>query len=86
MAGPLNGFLRGYYDTRTGPKRSAESYRRIVSDMEREPSGVLFFSDVAEELDAARDAGLATVLVRRGGGDAPASHPVITHFGEVQLI
>jgi enolase-phosphatase E1 len=86
VAGPLDDFLRGYYDTRTGPKRSAESYRRIVSDMKREPSGVLFFSDTVEELDAARDAGLATVLVRRGGGDARASYPVITHFGEVRLI
>ena len=85
VAGPLDGYLRGYYDTRTGPKRSAESYRRIVIDMDREPSGVLFFSDIVEELDAARDAGLATVLVRRGGGDAPASHPVITHFAEVRL-
>lgn len=87
VAGPLDGYIRGYYDTRTGPKRSAESYRRIVNDMGREPSGVLFFSDVVEELDAAREAGLATVLVRRAEGPAPAaSHPVITHFGEVRLI
>ena len=86
VAGPLGGYIRGHYDTRTGPKRSAESYRRIVNDMGREPSGLLFFSDLVEELDAARDAGLATVLVRRADGDAPASHPVITHFGEVRLI
>jgi enolase-phosphatase E1 len=101
VVGPLNGYIRGYYDTRTGPKRSAESYRRIVKDMGREPAGVLFFSDIVEELDAARAAGLATVLVRRADGRAPASaalpespvsapspasHPVISHFGEVRLI
>ena len=86
VVGPLDGYIRGYYDTRTGPKRSAESYRRIASDMVREPSGVLFFSDVVEELDAASAAGLATVLVRRAPVQAPASHPVITHFGEVRLI
>jgi enolase-phosphatase E1 len=86
VVGPLDGYIRGYYDTRTGSKRSAESYRRIVSDMGRDPPGLLFFSDVVEELDAARDAGLATVLVRRANGQAPASHPVITHFGEVRLI
>ncbi len=86
VVGPLDGYIRGYYDTRTGPKRSAESYRRIVSDMGRDPPGVLFFSDIVEELDAAREAGLATVLVRRAEAQAPASHPVITHLGEVRLI
>jgi enolase-phosphatase E1 len=83
--GPLDRYLRGYYDTRTGAKRSAESYRRIANDMQREPGAILFFSDVAEELDAARAAGMATVLVRRGAGSAPASHPVIRTFDEVRL-
>jgi len=86
VLGPLDRYIRGYYDTRIGPKRSAESYRRIASDMGREPAGVLFFSDIVEELDAAREAGLATVLVRRTEGQAPASHPVIAQFGEVRLI
>ena len=86
VAGPLDGYIRGYYDTRTGPKRSPESYRRIVRDMGRDPPGVLFFSDTVEELEAAREAELATVLVRRAEGPAPASQPVITHFGEVRLI
>jgi enolase-phosphatase E1 len=71
VAGPLDGYIRGHYDTRTGPKRSAESYRRIVNDMGREPAGVLFFSDVVEELAAARAAGLTTVLVRRADDAAP---------------
>ncbi len=86
VAGPLDRYIQGHYDTRTGPKRSAESYRRIVSDMGRDPAGVLFFSDIVEELAAAREAGLATVLVRRAEGSAPAWEPVITHFGEVRLI
>jgi enolase-phosphatase E1 len=100
VAGQLEGYLRGHYDTRIGGKRASESYRRIVSDMGREASGVLFFSDVVEELDAAREAGLATVLVRRAdeqtppAGPArtraspasPSSHPVINQFAEVRLI
>jgi enolase-phosphatase E1 len=85
-AGPLDGYIRGHYDTRVGPKRSAESYRRIVSEMHREPAGVLFLSDTVEELAAAREAGLSTVLVRRTAGPAPAPQPVIAHFGEVCLI
>ncbi|HEY7569192.1 MAG TPA: acireductone synthase [Gemmatimonadaceae bacterium] len=85
-AGPLDGYIRGHYDTRVGPKRSGESYRRIVGDMRREPPDVLFFSDTVEEVAAAGEAGLATVLVRRTAGPAPASQPVIAHFGEVRLI
>jgi enolase-phosphatase E1 len=86
VAGPLDRYIRGHYDTRVGPKRSAESYRRIVSDMKRDPGEVLFFSDIAEELSAAREAGLATVLVQRDGASRAATQPAITHFGEVRLI
>ena len=87
VAGALSGYLNGHYDTRVGPKRSAESYRRIVKDMNRKPDDVLFFSDIVEELAAAREAGLATVLVRRTDDDRAANwQPVISHFGEVRLI
>jgi enolase-phosphatase E1 len=86
VAGPLDGYIRGYYDTHIGPKRSAESYRRIASDSGRNAAEILFFSDVVEELAAAREAGLATVLVQRGDGRAAAWQPTITHFGEVRLI
>lgn len=85
-AGALDRYLRGYYDTRVGRKRSADSYRRIVADMQRQAAGVLFCSDTREELDAAREAGLATVLVRRGAGAPGGAHPVITQLGEVRLI
>ena len=33
-AGDLLACFRGHYDTTTGPKREAESYRRIAADME----------------------------------------------------
>ncbi len=97
-AGSLSEYLRGYYDTRVGPKRSSDSYRRIVTDMAMDAGAVLFFSDTPEELDAARAAGLATALVQRGehppqarsasntaASSAGARHPTITHFGEVRL-
>jgi enolase-phosphatase E1 len=86
VAGPLDGYIRGHYDTHVGPKRSEESYRRITNDMGRNPADVLFFSDIVAELAAAREAGLATVLVRRTDSPAAAWQPVITHFGEVRLI
>ena len=85
-AGDLLGLFRGHYDTTTGPKRDAESYRRIAADMKLPPSAILFLSDVKQELDAAAAAGMRTGLVVRPG-NAPVTaghgHPVVTDFGQV---
>jgi enolase-phosphatase E1 len=85
-AGDLTPCLRGHYDTTTGPKREAESYRRIAADMGLEPRQVLFVSDVGAELDAARTAGMATALaVRPGNRDAGGvfDHPAVASFAEI---
>ncbi len=66
-AGDLSRYLRGHYDTTTGPKREASSYTRIAADMGLEPRQILFLSDVGAELDAARQAGMATALAVRPG-------------------
>jgi enolase-phosphatase E1 len=68
--GDLTRWIRAYFDTTVGPKRSAESYRRIASALGCAPSRVLFISDVAAELDAAREAGCETRLCVR---DVPAT-------------
>jgi enolase-phosphatase E1 len=65
--GDLTRFLVGYFDTTTGPKRVAESYRKIAAEIGGKPEGVLFLSDIVEELDAARDAGMQTGLMLRPG-------------------
>jgi enolase-phosphatase E1 len=78
IAGNLLGQFRGHYDTTTGPKKEAESYRKIAADMQLRPAEVLFASDVVAELDAARAAGMQTVLVVRPG-NAPQSQPVSSH-------
>jgi enolase-phosphatase E1 len=57
--------LSGHYDTEIGGKREPESYRRIAARIGCAPQHILFLSDVVEELDAARAAGLGTVLVDR---------------------
>jgi len=83
-AGDLTPFLRAYFDTTTGAKAEAESYRKIARALGREPPAVLFLSDVAAELDAARSAGMATGLCVRGGDPPPGpSHPVVRSFDEV---
>ena len=84
-AGDLSPFIRAYFDTTTGPKTAAQSYQRIAAALERPPAQVLFLSDVAAELDAARQAGLHTRLCMRPPAPAPPSsgHPVIRTFDEV---
>src|SRR5690606_20779645 len=64
-AGDLTGLFSGWFDTQIGGKREVDSYRRIAEAIELPASEVLFLSDVVEELDAAREAGMETVLVDR---------------------
>jgi enolase-phosphatase E1 len=81
-AGDLTQFLRGYFDTTTGPKNDPASYRTIAKLFGISPSEMLFISDVTRELDAARHAAMQTLLcVRPGNHPQPAhTHGVITTF------
>ena len=74
-AGDLSRFLSAYFDTGVGAKGEAGSYRRIVEALQVPPSRVLFISDVVTELDAAREAGLQTLLCVR----PPAQSPAVEH-------
>jgi enolase-phosphatase E1 len=83
-AGDFTPFLRAYFDTTTGAKGDAESYRKIARDLGQAPEAVLFLSDVTAELDAARAAGMTTGLcVREGGRPDSPGHPVVRSFDEV---
>ncbi|MCD7099482.1 acireductone synthase [Stenotrophomonas sp. MMGLT7] len=64
-AGDLTGLFSGWFDTEVGGKRERASYAGIAARIGLPATGILFLSDVVEELDAARDAGLQTVLVDR---------------------
>ena len=66
-SGDLSSFLDAYFDTEIGPKREAESYRKIAAAIELQPGAILFVSDVGEELDAAKAAGMNTVHSLRPG-------------------
>jgi enolase-phosphatase E1 len=82
--GDLTPFLRAYFDTSTGPKQDQQSYRRIATALRLPPREILFLSDVVQELDAARRAGIETLLCLRPGATAPGSvtHPIIHSFDE----
>lgn len=78
-AGDLTKFLSWHFDTATGAKGDADSYRRIAAAMAIPPSAIAFISDVTRELDAAREAGMQTRLaVRRGNAPPPDGHGFTT--------
>ncbi len=81
-AGDLGPLFSGYFDTTSGPKRDAASYRRIAETLGLPPSALLFLSDVVEELDAARAAGLRTCGLARQGGELPG-HPCVATFADI---
>ena len=86
-AGDVTVLFSGYFDTQTGPKRERASYERIAREIGIAPGQVLFLSDVIEELDAARAAGMRTTLLARPPAACPTSgtHPCVTDFTAIQL-
>ena len=84
--GDLTPLFSGYFDTRIGGKREAASYRKILAQTGHAADAVLFLSDVGEELDAARAAGIATCQLIRDAKALPfAAHPQARDFSEVSL-
>ena len=82
--GDLTPYLSAYFDTTTGPKGQAESYRRIATVLHCEPGAMLFVSDVVAELKAAREAGLETALaVRSDTLPTSSAHGPITTFDQL---
>ena len=84
--GDLTPLFSGYYDTRIGGKREVASYQNIVVDLGRSAAQVLFLSDIGEELDAARSAGLRTCqLLRDEKVKAFPEHPGVVSFDAIVL-
>jgi enolase-phosphatase E1 len=90
-AGDLRPLFSGWFDTEVGGKRETSSYRNICAALGRPAGEVLFLSDVVEELDAARDAGLDTILVDRREdypaprlGDATHGHRRVATFDAIE--
>lgn len=81
-AGDLSPLFSGYFDTTSGPKREAKSYERITQAIGLDASQILFLSDIVEELDAARTAGMATCGLAREGGEL-AGHVTVDSFARI---
>ncbi|CRI68018.1 Enolase-phosphatase E1 [Thiocapsa sp. KS1] len=85
--GDLTPVFSGFFDTRIGGKRESESYSAIAAEIGLPPGEMLFLSDIREELDAAHDAGMETIALRREGVTGPfGEHPVVDDFDGVRPI
>jgi len=83
--GDLSPLFAGYFDTETGPKREADSYRRMAEAIGEQPQHLLFLSDIVEELDAAKSARFLTGWLVREPQALPLSpaHPVYRDFDAI---
>jgi enolase-phosphatase E1 len=91
-AGDLTPLFSGWFDTEVGGKRDAGSYEAIAERIGLDAPEILFLSEVVEELDAARIAGMQTVLVDRREdypqpreGAAAHDHPRVTSFADILI-
>ena len=78
--GDLTPYFEGFHDTRTGSKREAGSYSTIAGAFALPAPQILFLSDVVEELDAAREAGMRTGLMVRPGNKPVGKHEHNVYF------
>ena len=86
-SGDLTPRISQFFDATIGPKRSADSYRHIASELHRSPDELLFLSDVHAELLAARAAGFKAMLCVRPGNPEPPreGETVIETFDDIVI-
>lgn len=83
-AGDLTPLFSGYFDTRIGYKWEKASYRGIADKIGLPTVEILFLSDIKEELDAAKGAGMQTLwLVRDHQPEADSLHCRVCSFNEI---
>ena len=82
--GDITHLFNGYFDTTSGPKRDAQSYRHITETIGCPAGKILFLSDIVQELDAAQEAGMLTCGLAREGGELEG-HTTVRSFAEIDL-
>jgi enolase-phosphatase E1 len=84
--GDLTPLFSGYFDTHIGGKKEVASYQAIIEQVGQPADTIVFLSDIKEELDAARIAGLQTYwLTREQTPDLQADHRQVANFSAIQL-
>ncbi|ALP53066.1 haloacid dehalogenase [Candidatus Tenderia electrophaga] len=83
--GDLTPLFDGYFDTRIGAKREVEAYRHIIGAIGCAAPEILFLSDIVEELQASKLAGMQAVQVRRAGQTPWPGCIQAADFSEIDL-
>lgn len=83
--GDLTTYFSDYFDTKTGMKRAAETYSEIARIINKEPTNILFLSDIVEELKAAEKAGFQTMQLVRPGTKSNWNHTAVD-FSEIKIM
>ncbi len=84
-AGDLRPLFSGHFDTAIGPKVEPSSYARIARSIGAPAGDILFLSDDARELAAARAAGLQVVQMVREVTQPDAHFAGISDFSALDL-
>lgn len=92
-AGDLTTLFRDYFDTTSGAKQEADSYRRIAAVIGVPAAELLFLSDIQGELHAAQSSGWQTCwLVREldsprwGENLQGGAHRVVSGFDQINMV
>jgi len=90
--GDIRYLFQNYFDTTSGHKKESTSYHNIAKALQRPCEEILFLSDIVEELDAAKEAGMSTCwLVRKADTSATEEqlnnppHPTAESFSQIQV-
>ena len=70
LQGDLTRYIGAFFDTSVGPKTVPESYRQIATTLDRSSNNLLFISDAAAELRAARASGWAVLMCVPASADS----------------
>ncbi|XP_055905062.1 enolase-phosphatase E1 [Eupeodes corollae] len=88
--GDLMPFLTDYFDTAIGNKRESKSYTKIVQQLGTQSDNILFLTDITAEGEAAAEAGLQVIILKRPG-NAPLTaeelkkYVVVENFDEIKI-
>lgn len=58
-------YISGYFDTHVGHKQEPQSYKNIIAQIYIAPENILFLSDIPNEVIAAEEAGMKTIIIDR---------------------
>ena len=84
--GDLTPFFSGYFDTRMGAKRETAACQNILNELGVDADTVMFLSDIEQELEAAEEAGMHTVLLVRDESTPDTARQVARDFQAADAI